>query len=150
MGDGDQPEIIIDHDWKSQAQAEKARLAEESKSREAQAASSGPPDQIGFIDLVRMLATQALMYLGAFPDPETGKAVVSLEYARLHIDLMDVLEEKTKGNLSGDEQKMLTGTLHELRTQYVEIAKAIKKASDEGRIGADGSVQPPAGGGPLG
>lgn len=150
MGDGEQPKIIVDDDWKSQAQAEKARLAEESKAREAKPAEGGAPDRIEFVDLVRMLATQALMYLGAFPDPQTGKAVVSLEYARLHIDLMDVVEEKTKGNLSDEEQKMLAGTLHELRTQYVEIAKAIKKASDEGRIGADGSVQPPSGGDPLG
>lgn len=158
MADGDQPKIIVDDDWKSQAQAEKAKLAEQAAA-EAEKTKPGPgggeaglPEEIGFIDLVRMLATQALMYMGAFPDPQTGKAMVSLEVARLNIDLIDVLQEKTKGNLDDKEKEMLEGTLHELRVQFVEIAKAIQQAQAEGRIGADGTMQaPPSGaGGPAG
>ncbi|HHN77668.1 MAG TPA: DUF1844 domain-containing protein [Phycisphaerales bacterium] len=140
MADGDQPKIIVDDDWKSQAQAEKAKLAEEVKAKEA--AKHATPEEIGFIDLIRLLATQALMYMGAFPDPQTGKAMVALDIAKMNIDLLGVVEEKTKGNLTDDEQKMLEGTLHELRLQYVEIARAIQKAADEGRIGPDGTMQP--------
>jgi len=153
MADGDQPKIIVDDDWKSQAQAEKARLAakaaEEAATKQApgdggEGGEGGLPEQIGFIDLVRMLATQALMYMGAFPDPQTGKAVVSLEVARLNVDLLEVLHEKTKGNLDDEETKTLEGTLHELRVQFVEIAKAIQQAQAEGRIGPDGTMQAPA------
>jgi hypothetical protein len=157
MADGDQPKIIIDDDWKSQAQAEKARLAEAAKAKETPGKPPEDHEPLGFLDLVRMFATQALMYLGAYPDPETGRAMVSLEIAKLNIDLLGVLEEKTRGNLSTDEKEVLEGTLHELRIQYVEIARAIKKASDEGRIGPDGMMHPAAPGagrpppaGPLG
>ncbi len=143
MADGDQPKIIVDDDWKSQAQAEKAKLAEEVKAKEA--AEPALPEKIGFTDLIRLLATQALMYMGAFPDPQTGKAMVALDIAKMNIDLLGVVEEKTKGNLTDDEQKMLEGTLHELRLQYVEIARAIQKAADEGRIGPDGTMQPAQG-----
>ncbi len=142
MADGDQPKIIVDDDWKSQARAEKAKLAEEVKAKEV--AGAAPPDEIGFTDLIRLLATQALMYMGAFPDPQTGKAMVALDIAKMNIDLLGVVEEKTRGNLSDDEKKMLEGTLHELRLQYVEIARAIQKAADEGRIGPDGTMQAPS------
>jgi hypothetical protein len=74
------------------------------------------------------------MYLGAFPDPETGRAIVSLEYAKLHIDLLGVLEQKTRGNLTEQEASLLSRTLYELRMQYVEIAKAVAKAVEEGRV----------------
>lgn len=145
MADGDQPKIIVDDDWKSQAQAEKARLAEQSKGKPASAKAPEEHEPLGFLDLVRMFATQALMYLGAFPDPETGRAMVALDIAKLNIDLLGVLEEKTRGNLSPDEKEALEGTLHELRIQYVEIARAIKKAADEGRIGPDGIMTPKGG-----
>lgn len=151
MADGDQPKIIVDDDWKSQAQAEKARLAEAAKAKEAAGKPPEAHEPLGFLDLVRMFATQALMYLGAFPDPETGRAMVALDIAKLNIDLLGVLEEKTRGNLSTDEKEVLEGTLHELRVQYVEIARAVKKASDEGRIGPDGMMRPAGGpAGPLG
>ncbi|USN98143.1 MAG: DUF1844 domain-containing protein [Phycisphaeraceae bacterium] len=149
MADGDQPKIIVDDDWKSQARAEKAKLAEEAKAQQAEPEAGGLPEKIGFIDLIRLLATQALMYMGAFPDPQTGKAMVALDIAKMNIDLLGVVEEKSRGNLSDDEKKMLEGTLHELRMQYVEIARAIQKAADEGRIGPDGTMRPPAGAGPA-
>lgn len=155
------PKIIVDTDWKTQARAEKERLsgserppAPPAPSRPAAvppgaapAAPAGgtptsapPGEQIEgtFEELLRLLATQALMYLGAFPDPETGRAIVSLEYAKLHIDLLGVLEQKTKGNLTEQEASLLTRTLYELRMQYVEIAKAVAKAVEEGRISRAG------------
>ncbi|MEM7628252.1 MAG: DUF1844 domain-containing protein [Planctomycetota bacterium] len=142
------PKIIVDDDWKSQARAEKERLAEQdAKAKaEAEAAPKGPgglPEQVGFDDLVRLLATQSLMYLGAFPDPQTGQAMVALDVAKLNIDLLAVLQEKTRGNLAEDEQERLDGTVSELRVQFVEVAKAVKQASDEGRL-----QQSPGGPGP--
>ena len=135
------PKLIVDDDWKSQAQAEKQRLAE--KEAQAQAkkqaaggadAPGGLPEKLGFNELVQVMATQALSYMGAFPDPQTGKAMVALDLARLHIDLLDVIEDKTNGNLSKDEAAMLKGTLHELRTQFVEITKYLRQAAAEGKL----------------
>ena len=162
MAEDQQPKIIIDDDWKAQAQAEKAKLAEKEQAKaaappagtsgEAPAAGAAPGQQekIGISDLVQMLASQALMYMGAVADPQTGKAVVSPPMAQAHIELLGVLEEKTNGNLTDDESKMLSGITHELRMQFVELTKAIEQAVKEGKItmGPDGemrAVNPPAG-----
>jgi hypothetical protein len=164
------PKIIVDDDWKSQARAEKERLAQQTAPKPpapkpstpgaspgpqaagqagaADGAGDGPDPEgpLGFADLVRLLTTQALMYMGAFPDPQTGQAMIALDAAKAHIDLLGVVEEKTKGNLSDDEKAMLTGTLHELRLQFVEIVRAVDKAVAEGRLGrgAAGAVAPVA------
>lgn len=138
----DAPKIIVDDDWKSQAQAEKAKLAAEDAKSKAQgppgAGPGGIPEKLGFDDLIKMLATQALMYLGAFPDPQTGKAMIALDMAKLHIDMLTVIQDKTKGNLSEDEKSMLDSTAHELRLQFSEIVKAIEKAQAEGTLDASG------------
>jgi len=139
MSDQDAPKIIIDDDWKAQAQAEKAKLAEQEK---AKAAASGPsggspgsglPEKIGFQDLVQVMASQALMYMGA-PDPQTGKSVISLPMAKIHIDLLGVIEEKTKGNLDEAEAKLLGDILREIRSQFVEFSAAVQQAIKEGKI----------------
>lgn len=153
MGDGDQPKIIVDDDWKSQAQAEKEKLAEQSKAEESAGPEGGLPENIGFTDLVRMFATQALMYMGAFPDPQTGKATLALDVAKMNIDLLGILEEKTKGNLDDEEKELLEGSARELRGQFVEISKMLQQAQAEGRIGPDGTLRPPPGSpmdGPVG
>jgi hypothetical protein len=111
--------LIIDSDWKAEAQAEKEKLAKQ----EADAPTKGDPDALpepDFRTVVSMLATQALMYLGAFPD-ETGRAVVVPEYAKMHIDLLDILQIKTRGNLDKDEQEELDQVLIELRQRFVQI-----------------------------
>lgn len=147
MPEGDQPKIIIDDDWKAQAQAEKQKLSEQEKAKQPKAdtGETGLPDKLEFTDLVQMLATQALVYMGA-PDPQTGRAVVSPPMAQLHIDLLGVLDEKTKGNLTEEESTLLTQLLHELRLQFVELGKAIDQAVKEGKIAPPGS----GGGGPQG
>jgi len=73
------------------------------------------------------------MYMGA-PDPQTGKSIISLPMAKIHIDLLGVIEEKTKGNLSDEEAKMLGDILRELRFQFVEFSKAVDQAIKEGKI----------------
>ncbi|MEZ6318792.1 MAG: DUF1844 domain-containing protein [Phycisphaerales bacterium] len=154
MTDADQPKIIVDDDWKSQARAEKEKLAAaDAKAKEAAGADQPGqiPDKLGFEDLIRLLATQALMYLGAFPDPQTGQAMLAPDLAKLHIDMLAVVQDKTKGNLTEDEQSILDGTVHELRLQFTEIMKALRQAAAEGKLdqlGAQGGAfGGPAGGG---
>lgn len=146
MADAEQPKIIIDTDWKSQAQAEKERLAATTAKAAAPASPAAPPgpgaatgarapgEGVRFEDLVGLLTTQALSFMGAYPDPRTGQAMVSLELAKLHIDLLSLLEQKTKGNLSEAEQKMLTQTVHELRLEFVDLTKALSRAIEQGKI----------------
>jgi hypothetical protein len=136
--------LIVDTDWKSQAQAEKERLSVSEKARAAPpmgpaasgaAAPAGEPAKATlFTELVRMLATQALLYMGAFPDPETGRAVVALDMAKIHIEMLADLEAKTTGHLNETEARLLQRTVHELRMEFVEISKAVAKAVEEGRI----------------
>jgi hypothetical protein len=141
----EEPKLIIDTDWKSQAQAEKERLAQKTAAAKPAAGTPtaagtpgpggpGEPQEVRFEDVVGLLATQALSYLGYFADPQTGQAVVSLEYAKLHIDMLTVLEDRTKNNLTDTEQKFLAKTLSQLRMEFVEISKAVAKAVQEGRI----------------
>ena len=142
---GSQPKIIVDSDWKSQAQAEKERLnaAAEAKAQTKAEGAGGrdPNEPIGIQDLVSLLVNQALMYMGGVADPRTGKVVVAMEYAKVYIDLLGVVEEKTKGNLNAEEQALVSRVAHELRLEYVEIGNAIAQAVKEGKIqpgGGDG------------
>jgi len=79
---------------------------------------------IDFATFVLSLSHSALMHLGEAPNPETGKLEKSLGMARQTIDLISMLEEKTKGNLTGDEERLLGQILYDLRMRYVELSKA--------------------------
>ncbi|MDA9778123.1 DUF1844 domain-containing protein [Rubripirellula sp.] len=80
-----------------------------------------PPPPASFEMLVSMLFSQAMAMLGHFPDPQTGKTTTNKPYAKYTIDTLDLLSQKTAGNLSEDESKMLSQTLHSLRMAYIEV-----------------------------
>jgi hypothetical protein len=82
---------------------------------------------IDFATFIVSLSHSALLHLGDAPNPETDKVEKSLPLARQTIDLLGVLEEKTKGNLSGDEERLLSHVLFDLRMRFVEAEKAEKK-----------------------
>lgn len=82
------------------------------------AAMQAPPPA-SFEVLISMLFTQAMATLGQIPDPASGEAKVNKPFAKHYIDTIDMLGEKTKGNLSDDESKMLSEALHALRMMYV-------------------------------
>lgn len=137
------PKLHIDSDWKAQAQAEKARLAEqERQSKEKQGQGGGGRGELpepSFQALVGLLASQAIMGLGAMQDPESKGVMVDLEGAHFNIELLEVLEEKSKGNLSAEEAQELKQILHELRSRFVQIADLVKQQM------AGGGGQPGAG-----
>ncbi len=86
-------------------------------------------DQL-FMQLLYMFHTSAMQGLGKIADP-TGQVNRNLEYVSQTIDLMTMLKEKTKGNISDDMEKMLDGMLSELRLNYVdEKNKATEKVED--------------------
>ncbi len=76
-----------------------------------------------FSHLVVVLAAEALRSMGLVKDPETGKTVKNLESAQFAIDMLDILAEKTKGNLSKEEEGFLAATLAELKLKFVEVKK---------------------------
>ena len=130
----DQPKIIVDEDWKSQVRAEKEAAEKEAIQGDAAAASSPgeaasgdaggggqefPPPS--FAEIVTIFATQATMLLQQSADPENAEAAQHREYGKHFIDLLGVLEEKTKGNLTDDEAKMIDNVLHELRMAFVSM-----------------------------
>lgn len=83
--------------------------------------SSGEMTQ-RFIELVMMQAQQAAMFLGHMPNPQSGKPEVNLQYARMFIDQLEMLQEKTRGNLSSDEAKMLGGVLSDLCLAFIQAS----------------------------
>ena len=134
--------LHIDTDWKKQAQEEKKRLAEEEarKAKEsgpvgAAAAGPGPAARPGtpgargradlppasFSVLVQSLLTQILFYLGDLTARGTEPSV-NLDMAKHQIDILGILEEKTRGNLSDEEKQMLDTALYETRMRYVSVA----------------------------
>lgn len=122
----EKPKIIIDDDWKAQAQAEKEKLAEQVEG-EGQEDAAGPRElpPASFTTLVSSLTAQTFYALGGYEDPQTRKRYVDLALAKHHIDTLVVLEEKTKGNLSEEEKKLLDQALYETRMQYVQIAQRV-------------------------
>lgn len=151
--------LHIDDDWKRQAQEEKRRLEEEERKRREQdeaarqsaapavvpgapagAAATGargsgrrggaremPPASFGM--LVRSIATQALFYLG---DLSTGggEQVMNLDMAKHQLDTLAVLEDKTQGNLSPEEQQFIDMSLYETRMRFISVAGQIIAGRD--------------------
>lgn len=78
---------------------------------------------IDFATFVLSLSHSALMHLGEAPHPEDGRVEKNLPLAKQNIDLLGLLEEKTKGNLTGDEERLLSQVLFDVRMRYVELTK---------------------------
>jgi hypothetical protein len=75
---------------------------------------------LSFSAFVLGLASTALIHLGATPNPETGAVAMDLPLARQSIDVLTLLREKTRGNLSADEEQLFTSVLTDLRMRFVE------------------------------
>ena len=116
--------IIIDEGWKEQARREKEQLKAKEKVEEEKAAqpASQPLPKGDFASLISMLATQAMFAMGFIRTDKDKEPTVDLNMAKFNIDMLDAIEEKTKGNLSDDEQKMLADVLSQLKMGYVKAA----------------------------
>jgi hypothetical protein len=84
-----------------------------------------------FMELVIMLSSSAMQQLGKIINPLTGKTELNLAAAQATIDMMEMIEVKTRGNLDRDEQRLLSNTLTSLRMNYVETASAPAAAAKE-------------------
>ncbi len=118
--------LIIDEDWKSQVEAEKAAAQHAGDTTDAAKpeASAGthprmPPADLTF--LVGTLYLQGALGLGLLPNPVTNKPEVTLDQAQHAIDILAMLQTKTEGNRTPDESEELEAALHELRLNYVIV-----------------------------
>ncbi len=91
-----------------------------------------PP--VDFISFITDLITTAHLYLQGFKDPETDKVIVNLGLAKRMIDTLEMLEEKTKGNLSAPESNYLANSLYDLRMGYVRAANSQKDAPEQDTV----------------
>jgi hypothetical protein len=107
----------VDEDWKGQVQKEKEQ--EQTTKEEVHP----PIPEANFILFVSGFATQALIALGQFENPMTKKRETNLDQARYTIDTLKMIQEKTKGNLTPEEEKYLEGVLYDLRMSYVASVK---------------------------
>src|SRR5437764_10778086 len=80
-----------------------------------------------FIEFVMMQAQNAALFLGQIPNPQTGKGEVNLDVAKMFIDQLEMVQEKTRGNLSSEEATVLRNTLSNLQMAYVEVAEQMKQ-----------------------
>jgi len=123
----DEKKIIVDEDWKAQAQKEKEKLKEQESSQKPEAADeTTAPQQLpeaDFTGLVSILASQAFYALGVIRMDEKDEREPDFALAKFNIDLLGLLEDKCEGNLSDEESSMLKATLDQLRMTFVQLTK---------------------------
>ncbi len=135
----------VDEDWKKRVQQEKELDA--AKAGEGAPKEKAPPRRGGrgrggpsaFSGLVESLGAQALMFMGAMRDPLSGQTHQDLGQAQAMIDLLEMLEEKTKGNLTKEEEDHITKLLNDIRLAFVQMASPPPPPPQEG-----GAPPPPA------
>jgi len=93
-----------------------------------QATQSGELSQ-RFIEFVMMHAQNAALFLGQIPNPKTGQGEVNLELAKMFIDQLEMIREKTRGNLTNEESAVLRTTLSNLQMVYVEVTQREGKSA---------------------
>src|SRR4029077_20658168 len=101
-----------------------------------------------FIEFVVMHAQNAALFLGQIPNPKTGEPEVNLGLARMFIDQLAMIQEKTRGNLTSEEAKVLSTALSNLQMAYVEVAResgGARPPETEAAQAQTPADQPPAG-----
>jgi hypothetical protein len=92
-----------------------------------------------FIEFVMMQAQNAALFLGQIPNPQTGKGEVNLELAKMFIDQLAMIQEKTRGNLTNEETAVLRNTLSNLQMAFVEVSRQTREGTTE----PDAAPEPP-------
>jgi hypothetical protein len=124
--DKEEKKIIVDEDWKAQAQKEKAILKKEEQlehKAEEKKQERRPVPEADFPGLISMITTQAYYALGVIGTEQDKERPPDLAIAKYNIDMLEIIDEKTKGNLTEDEAKLLESTLHQLRMIFVQLSE---------------------------
>lgn len=108
------------------AQKSEAPAASENNNATNAASTSSEtrtPPAISFSSFVFSLSSAALVQMGLIEDPITKKKEKNLGLAKQQVDILEIIAEKTKGNLDADEEKLMSQVLYELRLRFVEASK---------------------------
>jgi len=127
----DRRRFAEDAETDRQAPEEKAAEAGEQKTRkpvepgpeesqEEYGFEHGPFPEVSMATFIFSLSSSALVHLGEIPEPETNRAHMDLAMAKQIIDTLGMLEDKTKGNLDQDEERLMKSVLYDLRMRYVQ------------------------------
>jgi len=126
-GEGDQRQEQVKEESPGGEAADAGREARTRESREqaAPAGDKGRPElpEINFPTFVVSLSSSVLIHLGIAPDPLTGETRQDLLLAKQTIDILNMLKDKTRGNLTQEEDELMEGLLFDLRMRYVEESK---------------------------
>jgi len=122
MSDDPSSKIIVDDDWKSQVEKDKHAVADDVTLGDAKSDADSfhaPPDA-SFETLLTMLFTQGMAALGQVPGDDSKPMPVNKVLSKYFIDTIEMLGEKTKGNLSEEETSMHSEILHAMRMMFVQ------------------------------
>jgi Domain of unknown function (DUF1844) len=97
-----------------------------------------------FIEFVVMHAQNAALFLGQIPNPKTGEGEVNLDLAKMFIDQLAMIQEKTRGNLTSEETTVLRNALSNLQMAYVEVARETSKGAEQEQPEQPAPTQEPA------
>ena len=99
-----------------------------------------------FVEFVMMQAQNAALFLGQIPNPKTGEAEINLDLARMFIDQLEMIQEKTRGNLTNEETMVLRNALSNLQMAFVEVSGGARPESagrGEGMPDSASQSEPP-------
>jgi len=108
-------------DSSSPVVTDQAQASDGVRQQDAEAGTLKPPPA-SFLLLVSTIGTQAMAAMGQLDDSEGSPTAIRLEFAKSYIDMLGILEEKTKGNLTSQESQVLSGWLYRLRMIYVSVS----------------------------
>ncbi len=111
---------------KQEPRSEAASAADEQKNAQPEESAGGeqkdrgPLPEVSMATFIFSLSSSALVHLGEIPEPETNLSRIDLPIAKQIIDTLGMLQEKTKGNLDQDEERLLKSVLYDLRMRYIQ------------------------------
>jgi len=118
-------EVVEEQEREAKREEVKAEAKAAANAEAAKPAAETPKRLPAFENLVRMIGSNAAMVLGAYADPNTGQPMLDPDAARELIDMLDALQQKTKGNLAPEEDEMLLDLLGKLKMTFVEVNQAM-------------------------
>ncbi|MGH7142619.1 MAG: DUF1844 domain-containing protein [Planctomycetota bacterium] len=136
----------IDDDWKNRV-ADERRQAEEAEAKRNAEAQESRRSQVPatFTNFLSEYAMRAMVLLGMIPYPGGEERLIDVGGARFTIDILGVIEEKSKGNRTKEEDAYLRNALYELRLRFVDVSEKVAagtlKEGPQGSVGAAGGVE---------
>ena len=126
----EEPKIVIDEGWKAQVEREREEAAKKVEKPKVEAVDDHPESEMSLFDyLVSTLAAQTMIALGLVAEDGQEKVVVDLGTANHLIDSLMMLHEKTRGNLTEDEEKNLNEAVSELQRVFAARAQQAREAA---------------------